>query len=223
MNKKTMGILIGIIIIVCAAVFGGIYATRNIGKSERVISEENAEKRLAKMINVINPGTGTPVKSPIEYDSTEDEAAELPEIDTCPVEVEATTKLHAEIFSSPEKAGSGTDGWLCEMAKEFNSKGYEVGGQKISVQIRKVNSGQALDYIATGKAVPEGFAPSSMLWVSMLNAKGVSTETISESLVGNVAGILLSPEIYDQIVGKYGAVDLKAITEATEAGELAMG
>lgn len=223
MNKKTMGILIGIIIIVCAAVFGGIYATRNIGKSERVISEENAEKRLAKMINVINPGTGTPVKSPIEYDSTEDEAAELPEIDTCPVEVEATTKLHAEIFSSPEKAGSGTDGWLCEMAKEFNSKGYEVGGQKISVQIRKVNSGQALDYIATGKAVPEGFAPSSMLWVNMLNAKGVPTETISESLVGNVAGILLSPEIYDQIVGKYGAVDLKAITEATEAGELAMG
>ena len=62
MNKKTIGILIGIIVIVCAAVFGGIYATRNIGKSDRVLSEENAEKRLDNMVDVINPETGTPVK-----------------------------------------------------------------------------------------------------------------------------------------------------------------
>ncbi len=109
------------------------------------------------------------------------------------------------------------------MAEEFNEHGYEVGGQKVSVQIRNVNSGQALDYIATGKAVPEGFAPSSMLWVDMLNAKGTATETISESLVGNVAGILLSSKTNEQIVEKYGSVDLKAITEATEAGEFAMG
>ena len=223
MNKKAIGILACVIVIVCAAVFGGIYVTRNIGKSEKVISEESAEKRLAKMVDKINPETGTPVKSPIEYDSAEDEADELPDIDTCKVMVEAETSLYAEIYSSPEKAGSGTDGWLCEMAEEFNEHGYEVGGQKVSVQIRNVNSGQALDYIATGKAVPEGFAPSSMLWVDMLNAKGTATETISESLVGNVAGILLSSKTNEQIVEKYGSVDLKAITEATEAGEFAMG
>ena len=203
MNKKAIGILACVIVIVCAAVFGGIYVTRNIGKSEKVISEESAEKRLAKMVDKINPETGTPVKSPIEYDSAEDEADELPDIDTCKVMVEAETSLYAEIYSSPEKAGSGTDGWLCEMAEEFNEHGYEVGGQKVSVQIRNVNSGQALDYIATGKAVPEGFAPSSMLWVDMLNAKGTATETISESLVGNVAGILLSSKTNEQIVEKY--------------------
>ena len=44
MNKKTIGILACVIVLVCAAVFGGIYATRNIGKSEKVISEESAEK-----------------------------------------------------------------------------------------------------------------------------------------------------------------------------------
>lgn len=223
MNKKTLGILACVIIIVCAAVFGGIYATRNIGKSDKVISGENAEKRLAKMVDKIDPRTGTPVKSPIEYDSVEDEASELPDIDTCTVGVEASTSLYAEIYSSPEKAGTGTDGWLCEMAEEFNKEGYQVGDQNISVQIRNVNSGQALDYIATGKAVPEGFAPSNMLWVDMLNARGTSTETISESLVGNVAGILLSDKTYNQIVEKYGSVNLKAITEATEAGEFAMG
>lgn len=223
MNKKAIGILACAIVLVCAAVFGGIYVTRNIGKSEKVISEESAEKRLAKMVDKIGPKTGTPVKSPIEYDSADDEADELPDIDTCKVTVEANTSLYAEIFSSPEKAGSGTDGWLCEMAAEFNEQGYQVNGQRVSVQIRNVNSGQALDYIATGKAIPEGFAPSSMLWVDMLHAKGIATETISESLVGNVAGILLSAQTNEQIVEKYGSVDLKAITEATEAGEFAMG
>lgn len=82
MNKKTVGILAAVVVIVCAAVFGGIYVTRNLGKSEKVISEENAEKRLTRMVDKINPVTGTPVKSPIEYDSEEDEAAELPDIDT---------------------------------------------------------------------------------------------------------------------------------------------
>ena len=125
MNKKTIGILAAVIILVCAAVFGGIYFTRNIGKSDKVISGENAEKQLSKMVDRIDPLTGTPVKSPIEYDSAEDEASELPDIDTCTVGVEAATGLYAEIFSSPEKAGTGTDGWLCEMAEEFNKQGYE--------------------------------------------------------------------------------------------------
>lgn len=76
---------------------------------------------------------------------------------------------------------------------------------EVSIQVRKVNSGQALDYIATGKAVPDGFSPSSMLWVDMLNAKGVETDVITERMVGNVAGILLSDDTY------------KKITENTEA------
>ena len=62
-----------------------------------------------------------------------------------------------------------------------------------------------------------------MLWADMLSAKGTPVEIISERLSGNVAGILLSNDTYDQIVEKYGSVDLKAITEATEAGEFAMG
>lgn len=223
MDKKKMGVLIVAVVVVCALVFGGIYLTRNLGKSDKVISQDNAKSKLTKMVNKISPDTAEPVKSPVEYDAVEDEANELPDIDTCEVTASATTQLFAEIYSSPEKAGTGTDGWLCEMADEFNRQGFEINGQKISVQIRKVNSGQALDYIATGKAVPDGLSPSSMLWVDMLNAKGIKTETVSESMVGNVAGILLSEDTYKQVTEKYGTVDLKAITEATEAGEFAMG
>ena len=223
MNKKSIGILAIVLAVVCVAVYGGIYATRNFGKSDKVVSQESANSKLEKMVMKIDPKTAQPVKSPVEYDSQEDDAEELPDIETCPVGVDATTKLYAEIFSSPEKAGTGTDGWLCEMAEEFNKEGYKVNGKPVSVKIRNVNSGQALDYIATGKAVPDGFAPSSMLWVNMLNAKGVETETVSESMVGNVAGILLNKDTYDKVVEKYGSIDLKAITEATEAGEFAMG
>lgn len=223
MQKKKIGILAAIILVVSAVVFGGIYLTRNMGKSEKVISEESAKSRLEKMVKNISPGTAKPVKSPVEYDDTQDEAAELPDIDTCEIGTPAATALYAEIYSSPEKGGTGTDGWLCEMADDFNRKGYTVNGETVSVQVRKVNSGQALDYITSGKAVPDGFSPSSMLWVDMLNAKGVKTETIAEKMAGNVAGILLSNDTYKKFTEKYGSVDLKVITEATQEGEFTMG
>ncbi len=223
MDKKKMGILAGVIVVVCAIVFGGIYLTRNLGKPEKVLSAENAVGKLSKMIGKIGPRTAQPVKSPVDYDSGKDDAAELPDIDTCEIGTHASTSLYAEIYSSPEKAGTGTDGWLCEMAESFNREQYKVGGKAVSVQVRKVNSGQAVDYIASGKAVPDGFSPSAMFWVEMLRAKGVNTEVVAERLAGNVAGILLSNDTYKSITEKYGSVDLKAITEATEAGEFAMG
>lgn len=223
MGKNKIGILAAVIVIVCAVVFGGIYLTRNLGKSDKVISQESALSSLEKMVNKISPDTAAPVKSPVEFDAGEDEAAELPDIDTCEIGTPASTSLYAEIYSSPEKAGTGTDAWLCEMAEDFNGQGFTVNDQEVSIQVRKVNSGQALDYIATGKAVPDGFSPSSMLWVDMLNAKGVETDVITERMVGNVAGILLSDATYKKITEKYGSVDLKAITEATEAGEFTMG
>ena len=223
MGKNKIGILAAVIVIVCAVVFGGIYLTRNLGKSDKVISQESALSSLEKMVNKISPDTAAPVKSPVEFDDAEDEAAELPDIDTCEIGTPASTSLYAEIYSSPEKAGTGTDAWLCEMAEDLNRQGFTVNDQEVSIQVRKVNSGQALDYIATGKAVPDGFSPSSMLWVDMLNAKGVETDVITERMVGNVAGILLSDDTYKKITEKYGSVDLKAITEATEAGEFTMG
>ena len=57
MNKKSIGILAAVVVIVCAAVFGGIYATRNIGKSEKKITQESAVNRLEKMVKKIEPRT----------------------------------------------------------------------------------------------------------------------------------------------------------------------
>jgi len=224
MKKKNTVVIVAVILVVVFAVtFAGIYLTRNLGKSQKTISEESAKSKLAKMVKDIDPWTADPIKSPVEYSEGDDLASELPDIETCEVTAESTTDLYAEIYASPEKAGQGTDGWLCEMAELFNSEGYKVNGKPVSVQIRKVNSGQALDYISSDKAVPDGFAPSNMLWVDMLQARGVSTEVVSEKLAGNVAGILLSKDTHKALTEKYGSVDLKAITEATAAGEFSMG
>jgi len=45
----------------------------------------------------------------------------LPDINSSyPPQVRETTSSYIEIFSSTEKAGSGTDGWLTEVAQDFN-------------------------------------------------------------------------------------------------------
>ena len=224
MGKKRVVIgLVGGLVVISALVFGILMLTRNTGKTERTISTETANERMAQMMAEIDPDTATPVKSSVEYTESDVTAEELPKLENNKVTAQATTDTFAEIWSSPEKAGDGTDGWLREMANQFNEQGVTIDGKKASVQIRSMSSGLGVDYIATGKAAPAGYTPSNMLFVQLLAAKGVKTEVVRERLVGNVAGILLDKEHYDAIVKKYGTVDLKAVTEAVGAGELTMG
>ena len=224
-SSKSIGPVVAIAGLAIAAgiIFAGFRLTQNIGKSEKVIDAETATKTLEKMVERIEPKTMDPVKSPIEYSDDETEADELPDIDTCKVVVDETTPVFAEIWSSGEKVGDGTDGWLKEMAEKFNAEGHSVNGTPVSVRMRKVASGQAVDYIATGKAVPDGYTPSNMLWVNTLNARGVATETIQKRMCGNVAGTLFDKKHYDALISNYGTVDLKAVTEAVASEEIAMG
>ncbi|MCD8084619.1 MAG: VWA domain-containing protein [Clostridiales bacterium] len=226
MSKKRstlIGTVAALFVIVIVLVYGGLWITRNIGKSSQEVSEDDAKATLEKVTAKIKTGSGSGVRSAVDYTEETDSAAELPDIDTCEVVVRSETPLYVEIFSSPEKAGSGTDGWLTELAEQFNEEAFEIDGQPVSVQIRNVNSGQMIDYIATGAAVPDAFTPSSSLWGNMLNAKSVKTETIMESMVGNVAGIVLQKSTYNQLLSDYGTIDLKTVVDATAAGEFTMG
>ena len=210
-------------LLLCAVVFGGIYVTRNFGKTQKTVTRENAETNLSKLVKSIGPQTVTHAKSAVDFAADEDAGEELPDISTCAVNAKASTAVYAEIFCSPEKAETGTDAWMAELANAFNREGHTVNGKPVSVQVRDVTSGQAMDYITSGKAVPAGFSPSNSLWVEMLNAKGIATETILEKTVGNVAGIVLDDANYKAITDKYGSVDLKAVVEATESGDFVMG
>ena len=225
MEKRRIWVGLGIgLIIVSALVFGILFVTRNTGKTEKVITAEEAQSSLTDMVAQISPTTAEPIKASVEYTSDEDIAAEeLPELSDDSIKVPATTDTYAEVWSSPEKAGTGTDGWMREMAEQFNKSGAQLDGKPVSIQLRSMSSGLAVDYIATGKESPAGYTPSNMLFVDLLTARGIKTEVVRERTVGNVAGILLKNDKHQEIIDKYGTVDLKAITEAVSAGELTMG
>lgn len=221
-NKKNTMILIPVIgIIVFIVVFLGISLTKNAGKSAKTVNAEEATATIQKYVKKIAPGTAQERKSAVEL--VNNEIDELPEIDKNEVTVEPRTTLYAEIFATSEKCGKGKDGWINEVAEKFNKTGYEVNGKPVSVMIRSVASGLGMDYIRTRKYVPDGYSPSNDFWSQMLIADGIQMETVSERLVDNTAGILLSKETQKKLVDKYGAINLKTIVEATAAGEFSMG
>ena len=222
-NKAIIGVVLGLVV-VSVVVFGAFILARNVFVPKNVRTVEDATSTLNKLVSRIDPDTATPVKSSIEYSDQDDTTAdELPDLENNKVTAQATTKLYAEIWCSPEKAGAGTDGWMRELAEDFNAAGYEVEGKPVSVQIRNVSSGLGNDYITTGKATPDGYTPSSRLWIDMLAAKGIVCDYVRERTVGNVAGFLVTQKHYDELVDEYGAADLKAVTEATGKGDLTMG
>ena len=218
-NVLTFIIIAGIVF---AVVYGGVSLTKNLGKSDTQVSEEDASKTMNKLLKKVSYKEVGARKASVVLESN-NLSDTLPSIDKYPVKVENTTDTFVEIFSSSEKAGSGNDAWLLDMANKFNSSSVVVNGKKVSVKIRAISSGEGMDYISSGKYVPDAYTPSNDLWGKMLQAKGIKVDTVEERLLGNVPGVLLSSSKKDELIKKYGSVNLKVITEAVANGELTMG
>ncbi|MGN7356591.1 VWA domain-containing protein [Paenibacillus sp. SAF-054] len=224
MAKKSRFFIISglILVIVFVLVYVGVNLTSNLGKTKPQVTAQDAAKRLNKLYSNISVRTDTPVKGQIDLNPV-DVAESLPEITKFPITVDNTTDNFVEIFSSPEKGGTGIDGWLSEVAGDFNKANISVNGKPASVKIRNIASGTGVDYIKSGKYVPDAITPSNELWGEMIKAGGVKTTLISKRLVGNVPGIVLSKSKYDALVEKYGSVNVKTVTEAIANNEFSMG
>ena len=222
-NKgKAFTILIVITIIVFGLVYLGVTLTSNLGKTSMEVSEEDADKKLDKLYKNINVTSAEPIKGQVDLDPVAI-GDSLPDISKFPVSVENTTDSYIEIFSSTEKSGTGIDGWLNDVANEFNKSGAQVDGKTVSVKIRNIASGTAADFIRSAKYVPDAFTPSNELWGEMVRAEGIPTELVTKRLVGNVPGVVSTKAKYDELVDKYGALNVKTITDAISDNELAMG
>ena len=208
--------------LVFAVALGGLWVFRNFGKSDRVVNAEDAARTIERLYKSVDPDTAPPIKEAVDVEDMLDEAEELPDIDTNAVTVDGGAGA-TEVWASGEKSGSGTDGWMREMAEAYNREGRSVDGEAASITLRKVASGLSVDYIATGKAAPAGYSPSNMLWVRLLNARGVATTTVAERTVGNLAGIALTTAKRDWLASEYGTTDLSAITDAVASGDLVIG
>lgn len=226
MKEKKKGniieILIVMAIIIFGVIYGGITLTKNWGKSKETISKENATGKLKKICKDININEVEPRKAPIDL-GVKDVKDTIPNIDKYPAKVENTTDSYIEIFSTGEKAGNGKDGWLIDVANNFNESKFEINGKIISVKVREIASGLGMDYIISEKYLPDAYSPSNELWGEMIKANGKTIELCDDRMVGNVAGILISKEKYDELIKKYGAINLKNITQAVANREINMG
>jgi len=221
-NTKVILGVIGAAVIVFLIVYLGISLTKNIDKSESQISTENAAESLKSIIKDINVNTVTHQRGQVDVQAT-DLKASMPEISKYPPQVDSSTPSYIEIFSSTEKAGSGTDGWLTEVAKDFNNAAIKIDGKQVSVRLRGIASGQGADYITSGKYLPDAYTPSNELWGEMIVSQGVKAQLVQKRLAGNVAGILLTKAKKDELVAKYGAINIKTIIDAVANNELEMG
>ncbi|WP_135548155.1 vWA domain-containing protein [Paenibacillus cymbidii] len=210
------------LVVVFGLVYAGVKLTSNNGKTEKEIAIADANKLLNSYYANIAATTAQPVKGQIDLNPA-NVADSLPDIEKFPVTVPNTTDSFIEIFSSTEKSGSGVDGWLTDVATEFNKTKPEVAGKPASVKVRNIASGTATDYIRSGKYVPDAFTPSNELWGEMVKASGVKVEKVADRLAGNVPGIVIAKAKYDALVAKYGAVNAKTVAEAVANNDLAMG
>ena len=222
MEKANNTKFLFIVILFIVVVAGGLFLTKNIGKTSNQVNAENSKAALSKVLKNITVKDVEKVKGTVELEENNLES-ELPDIEKYPLVVEGKGDINIEIFSSPEKAGKGSDGWLCDVAEEFNNQRNQIDGKTISVSVRSVASGLAVDYIVSGKYVPEAISPSNELWGEMIKSQRVTIEKIEDSLVANQAGIIFSKKAYDEFVKKYGEMSLDKVVEATAKDGLAMG
>jgi len=224
-NKSNTKVILGIIgaaVVVFLIVYLGISFTKNIDKSESQISIENANESLESIVKNINVNTVTHQRGQVDVQAA-DLKASLPEISKYPPQVDNSSSSYIEIFSSTEKAGSGTDGWLTEVAKDFNNAKIMIDGKQVSVRLRGIASGEGADYITSGKYLPDAYTPSNELWGEMIVSQGIKAQLVQKRLAGNVAGILLTKSKKDELVKKYGAINIKTIIDAVANNELQMG
>ena len=228
MNNKKAG-LFGGLVIGFGVIIGIIAIILSAGKSKTnedttVNSNNTSTISLEDAANLVTITNNKAEKGTVSYDS-ESGVTELPDIDKqFPVTVDPGNKnIVVEIFSSPEKAGTGTDGWMVELANEFNSSNQMIDGKSVGIKIRSISSGAQIDYITTNTYMPTAISPSAMMWGDMLKSQGITVNVVSDKTVGNVAGVLVDQSMYKTLEEKYGTVDIKTIVEATCDGTLITG
>jgi Ca-activated chloride channel family protein len=214
--KRTLSIGVAALVIVTSC--GG-------GDGDEPLTRDEATSSLNELVDDIG-WIDDPIsrRAAIPPPSGADLAATLPDIETFDLSVEArNADVTVEIFASTEKSGEGTDGWISEAAEAFNGSGAMLAdGSTAGVDIRRIASGTAYQFIASGTAVPDAFSPSNELWIEMA-AEFVPMTEIDPSLVSNVAGIVMKTETADEVRTNYGEATPETLVDAVIAGDLVMG
>lgn len=219
--RRVQSVVLVILLLTGILVMGGC-------KKSGPMTYEKAVERLAYLNkNVDWSENYVNRRARVQLDSTQDLAAMLPSIDEFPLmnrPAASGSALVLEIFASTEKSGTGTDGWMIEVANDFNSQNNTLSnGTRVYVDVRKIASGTGYQFIASRKRLPDAFSPSSHLWVQMAEAQGVTMTPIREKMVGNIAGVVMKTSVAEEMKSTYGSLDIQNLLDAVVQGKLAMG
>ena len=225
-NNKAIPIICGVVVILAAAIVClSVGLSDKIGSSDpSELNAESAYKMLSESAELVDITNYPASKGTVTYD-TAGSASELPDIESSyPYVVTPKNKdIVVEIFSSPEKAGNGTDGWLKELAEDYNKSNASVNGKSVGIALRSISSGTQIDYIESGTYIPDAITPSASMWADMLEFSGTDLILINDKMVGNTAGVLIDNATYSSLEASYGTVDIKTIITATENGTITAG
>ena len=186
-------------------------------------SQKSPEETMDNIIKKLKVIQMNKVKGTVDY--SDNISANLPNIETkYPLTVVGDGDVDIEIFSTSEKAGKKNNGWLNEIAEEFNKGGYKLSdGSTVSVSVRSIPSGAASDYITNNVYIPQAYTPSNTLFGELAIEKGAELTLEQEQLVGNTAGIALAKSAKSSIDSKYGETNFETVVSAVTDGEIQLG
>lgn len=163
------------------------------------------------------------VKATVDY--SDNSGANLPNIDSkYPLTVESKGDIVIEIFSTSEKAGKGNNGWINEVAEQFNKSKFKTSSGKTgTVNIRCIASGAASDYITSKVYIPQAYTPSNELFGELAKQSGANLTLVEKQLVDNTAGIALSQDGVKAVKEKYGDLTSENVIKAVLEGDIQMG
>lgn len=193
----------------------------------KTLSPEQAEKALVSLREDIAVAEARQGQVEVAVPGATSTADTLPDISTFRLVVDPGPNdgsVVAEIFASTEKSGSGTDGWMVEVAKSFNAADKNLAsGKPARIAVRQIASGTGYEYIASGKYRPEGFSPSNAVWAAMARAQGAELDAVADRLVGNVAGIVMKTAVAEGLKTGKGDIAVTDLVEAAIQGKAVLG
>lgn len=209
-GRQQMGI---VIVSILVFVIIGVFMIDGVITRNRNAQLQN--ESIDTLVKGVDIKKATPHKGSIQVGTTT-LFDELPDISKYPLSVEGKGNVDIEIFSSGEKAGKGSDGWLIEEANKFNSENKKLSsGNTVSISVRSMTSGLGSDYIASGKYLPDLYTPSNKLFGELCKVHGGNIKEYNKCLVGNTAGMLVAKN--------KGYKEVKQVLDDVIAGKINIG